>query len=173
MTLTLITPDMAEPQLDWLALTRALEAGHRLPRAQVHDVMMRRGTDNLLSRHAWIDGIGIAVKTADRVDDRRPRFGSPRTHRLLKSLGWRVNHKRVERIWKEENMQVRKKQHKKRRLPACRVVCSVRDILVEKEKQEKHELRAILILNDYFDTVLVHSDPSLVKIEETFLHFDP
>jgi predicted glycosyltransferase len=61
---------------------------------------------------------------------------------------------------------------KKRRLPACRVVCSVRDILVEKEKQEKHELRAVLILNDYFDTVLVHSDPNLVRIEETFLQID-
>lgn len=61
---------------------------------------------------------------------------------------------------------------KKRRLPACKVVCSVRDILVEKEKQEKHELRAVLILNDYFDAVLVHSDPNLVKIEETFLHID-
>jgi predicted glycosyltransferase len=28
------------------------------------------------------------------------------------------------------------------------------------------------LLNNYFDTVLVHSDPSLVKIEETFLHMD-
>ena len=61
---------------------------------------------------------------------------------------------------------------KKGRLPECGVVCSVRDILVEKEKQEKHDLRTILILNDYFDTVLVHSDPSLVKIEETFLQLD-
>lgn len=61
---------------------------------------------------------------------------------------------------------------KKRRLPACGVVCSVRDFLVEKEKQEKHELRAIFTLNDYFDVVLVHSDPSLVKIEETFLRAD-
>jgi predicted glycosyltransferase len=60
----------------------------------------------------------------------------------------------------------------KHRLPDCGVVCSVRDILVEKEKQEKHELRAILTLNDYFDAVLVHSDPSLVKIGETFLHID-
>jgi transposase InsO family protein len=32
-------------------------------------------------------------------------------------LGWRVNHKRVERIWREECLQVPKKQHKKRRLP--------------------------------------------------------
>ena len=52
-----------------------------------------------------------------RIVDRRPRFGSPRVHRLLKALGWRVNHKRVERIWREECMQVPKKQHKKRRLP--------------------------------------------------------
>ena len=53
-----------------------------------------------------------------RIADRRPRFGSPRTHRLLQALGWRVNHKRVERIWQEENMQVPHKQHKRRRLPS-------------------------------------------------------
>ena len=53
-----------------------------------------------------------------RIADRRPRFGSPRTHRLLQALGWRVNHKRVERIWQEENMQVPHKQHTRRRLPS-------------------------------------------------------
>ena len=53
-----------------------------------------------------------------RIADRRPRFGSPRTHRLLQALGWRVNHKRVERIWQEENMQVPHKQHKRPRLPS-------------------------------------------------------
>jgi len=52
---------------------------------------------------------------------------------------------------------------------ACRVVCSVRDILVEKEDQQKHEGRAVDTLNRYFDAVLVHSDPSLIKFEETFL----
>ena len=51
-----------------------------------------------------------------RIADHRPRFGSPRTHRLLQTLGWRVNHKRIERIWREENMQVPEKQHKRRRL---------------------------------------------------------
>ncbi len=35
---------------------------------------------------------------------------------MLLAAGWLVNHKRVERIWKEENMQVPKKQHKRRRL---------------------------------------------------------
>ena len=50
----------------------------------------------------------------------------------------------------------------------CRVVCSVRDILVEKEDQQKHEGRAVYTLNRYFDAVLVHSDPNLIKFEETF-----
>ena len=50
----------------------------------------------------------------------------------------------------------------------CAVVCSVRDILVEKEDQQRHEGRAVDTLNRYFDAVLVHSDPNLIKFEETF-----
>jgi predicted glycosyltransferase len=48
----------------------------------------------------------------------------------------------------------------------------VRDILVEKENQQKHEGRAIKALNRAFDAVLVHSDPKLFKLEETFFRFD-
>ena len=51
----------------------------------------------------------------------------------------------------------------------CGVVCSVRDILVEKEDQQRHEGLALDTLNRYFDAVLVHSDPNLIKFEETFL----
>ncbi|UCE54189.1 MAG: glycosyl transferase [Desulfobacterales bacterium] len=58
------------------------------------------------------------------------------------------------------------------RLPSCGVVCSLRDILVEKEDQERHESRAVRTLNRYFDAVLVHADPGFVKIEETFFHLD-
>jgi predicted glycosyltransferase len=54
------------------------------------------------------------------------------------------------------------------RLPRCGVVCSVRDILVEKETPEKHEARAVGVLNRFFDAVLVHADPRLVRLEETF-----
>jgi len=50
----------------------------------------------------------------------------------------------------------------------CGVVCSVRDILVEKEDQQKHEGRAVDTLNRFFDAVLVHSDSKLIKFEETF-----
>ncbi|MFO1174786.1 MAG: ornithine cyclodeaminase [Paracoccaceae bacterium] len=63
MSLTIIGPE-AEAKLDWLALTDALAAGHALPRAEVADTLLRRGADTLLTRSAWIDGMGIAVKGA-------------------------------------------------------------------------------------------------------------
>jgi predicted glycosyltransferase len=53
-------------------------------------------------------------------------------------------------------------------LPPCRVICSVRDILVEKEDTERHETRAVEVLNRWFDAVLVHADPAVVRLEETF-----
>ena len=59
-----------------------------------------------------------------------------------------------------------------KRLPCGSVVCSVRDILVEKEDRDKHESRVVKTLNHYFKAVLVHADPQLVKISETFDHFD-
>jgi putative transposase len=47
----------------------------------------------------------------------RPRFGAARIHRLLIERHWRVNRKRVHRLWKRENMQVPQKQRRKRRFP--------------------------------------------------------
>ena len=63
----------AEAHLDWLALTRALEAGHLLPRAEIGDTFLYRGRDTVLSRAAWIDGLGIAVKTATIYPDNPTR----------------------------------------------------------------------------------------------------
>jgi len=51
-----------------------------------------------------------------RVARRRPRFGSPRVHQTIVATGWQVNHKRVHRLWKQEHMQVPRKQHRRRRL---------------------------------------------------------
>ena len=51
-----------------------------------------------------------------RIARRRPRFGSPRICDALRTRGWKVNHKRIERLWREEGMQVPKKQHRKRRI---------------------------------------------------------
>ena len=46
-----------------------------------------------------------------------PRYGSERVHELLVGTGWRVNSKRVHRLWKQEHLQVPRKQRKRRRLP--------------------------------------------------------
>ncbi|MEM7641122.1 MAG: ornithine cyclodeaminase [Pseudomonadota bacterium] len=63
MSVPFIGPE-AESKLDWLALTRALAAGHDLPRAEIGDTFLYRDPDTLLSRAAWIDGLGALVKTA-------------------------------------------------------------------------------------------------------------
>ena len=59
-----ISFDAGEALLDWIALTDALAAGHDLPKAEIGDTFLYRGKDTLLSRAAWIDGLGIAVKSA-------------------------------------------------------------------------------------------------------------
>jgi ornithine cyclodeaminase len=64
MSVTMIPFAEGEARLDWLALTEALEAGHLLPRAEIGDTFLYRGGDTLLTRSAWIDGLGIAVKSA-------------------------------------------------------------------------------------------------------------
>ncbi|MEP2919823.1 ornithine cyclodeaminase [Sulfitobacter sp.] len=56
--------DAGEKLLDWIALTDALAAGHSLPRAEIGDTFLYRDPDTLLSRAAWIDGMGMAVKSA-------------------------------------------------------------------------------------------------------------
>lgn len=44
------------------------------------------------------------------------RYGSPKITGLIRNSGWYVNHKRVERIWQREHLQVPKKQPKRGRL---------------------------------------------------------
>ncbi len=40
------------------------------------------------------------------------RYGYRRITALLRAEGWKVNHKRVERIWREEGLRVPRKQPK-------------------------------------------------------------
>lgn len=54
-----------EALLDWRGLTEALAKGHDHPKAEIGDTFLYRGEDTLLSRAAWIDGLGMAVKTAN------------------------------------------------------------------------------------------------------------
>lgn len=52
-----------EANLDWLELAHALADGHQRPRAEIEDTFLYRGKDTLLCRSAWVDGLGLAVKS--------------------------------------------------------------------------------------------------------------
>lgn len=57
---------------------------------------------------------------------------------------------------------------RQRRLCPSRVVCSLRDVLVEKNDTHAYESRVIAALNQWFDALLIHSDAAIVKLDETF-----
>ncbi|MCM2562782.1 ornithine cyclodeaminase [Lutimaribacter sp. EGI FJ00015] len=76
MTVPFIPFDAGEKLLDWLALCAAFDAGHRLPKAQIDDIFLYRDPDTLLNRAAWIDGMGLAVKSAS-VFPGNPGRGKP------------------------------------------------------------------------------------------------
>ncbi|WP_187429322.1 Delta(1)-pyrroline-2-carboxylate reductase [Roseobacter fucihabitans] len=64
MSVTVIPFEAGEAALDWVALTEALAAGHLLPKAEITDTFLYRDPDTLLNRAAWVDGLGLAVKSA-------------------------------------------------------------------------------------------------------------
>ncbi|MEJ7891608.1 MAG: IS3 family transposase [Solirubrobacteraceae bacterium] len=47
---------------------------------------------------------------------RRPRWGYRQAHTHLRDLGWQVNRKRVQRVWREEGLRVPQRTRKRRRL---------------------------------------------------------
>lgn len=51
---------------------------------------------------------------------------------------------------------------------ATKVVCSLRDILVRKSDQARHEAWVCSLMNRYFDLLLIHADPRLQRLDETF-----
>jgi ornithine cyclodeaminase len=59
-----IVPKEAEALLTWGGLLAAIEAGHRLARPPIKDLLVSRGEDALLDRATWIDGMGALVKVA-------------------------------------------------------------------------------------------------------------
>ncbi|MEL6492619.1 MAG: glycosyltransferase [Cyanobacteria bacterium J06621_3] len=49
-----------------------------------------------------------------------------------------------------------------------KIVSSLRDIVVTKSNQARHEAKVVRLLNQYFDQLLIHGDPALHPIEESF-----
>jgi putative transposase len=57
---------------------------------------------------------------------KHPRYGYRRIWALLRAEGWRVNRKRVYRLWRRQGLKVPRKQRKKRRLGSSANGCARR-----------------------------------------------
>lgn len=49
-----------------------------------------------------------------------------------------------------------------------KIVSSLRDIVVTKQDQGKHEAKICRLMNQYFDQLLIHGDPNLHPLEDSF-----
>ena len=89
-----------------------------------------------------------------------PRYGSERAHQMLIGTGWRVNFKRVHRLWKQEHFQVPSKQRKRRRLPGQSANGCVRhkalhrnhvwsyDFLVDRT-EDGRQLKLLVVIDEF------------------------
>jgi len=121
-----------------------------------------RGTQR--HRPRKVDGDRELLGVMRKIVETFPRHGSERTHRVLTGPeafgGWKVNFKRVHRIWKEEHMQVPKKQRKRRRLPGSSANGCVRhralhrnhvwsyDFLTERT-EDGRQLRILVVIDEF------------------------
>jgi len=64
LSIKIIGFEDGEAALSWDGLSDAFAKGHAFPKAEIGDTFLYRDPDTLLSRSAWIDGLGVAVKSA-------------------------------------------------------------------------------------------------------------
>ena len=50
----------------------------------------------------------------------------------------------------------------------ARIVSSLRDIVVTKQDQARHEAKICKLINQYFDLLLIHGDPEFMPLERSF-----
>jgi len=73
-----------------------------------------------------VDDTEIRVRLRQLAEQRR-RFGSPRLHVLLRREGYLINHKRTERLYREEGLSLRLKRRRKR--------CSILRVVMNKPQR--------------------------------------
>lgn len=59
----IIDQSTIDNRANWHDIVTALIDGHKLPKAQISDQFLTREKDTLLSRSAWVDGLGFGVKS--------------------------------------------------------------------------------------------------------------
>jgi transposase InsO family protein len=69
------------------------------------------------------DGEAALLKEILKLVRQHPRFGYRRIGRMLQAAGWKVNLKRIYRLWRREGLKVPRKQRKKRSLGTGENAC--------------------------------------------------
>ncbi len=95
-----------------------------------------------------------------KLATRYGRYGYRRITALLRQESWRVNHKRVERIWSREGLKVPKKQPKRGRfwlndgsctrlkISSTRTMCGAREAMVARTADDR-AFRMLTIIDEY------------------------
>ena len=80
------------------------------------------GQHRSTQRHGRRRAEGEQVLRAElrKFSAQRPRWGYRRAHHRLREVGWEVNRKRVQRLWREEGLRVPVRKRKRRRLGESR-----------------------------------------------------
>lgn len=66
--------------------------------------------------HKKLDGNIVLRKILRTEADKHKKYGCVMLYRLIRNKGYKVNHKRIERLYREENLALRRRK-KKRKLP--------------------------------------------------------
>lgn len=115
------------------------------------------------------------------------RYGYRRITGLLRLRGWRVNHKRIERLWRREGLKVPKKQPKRRRLwfndgscvrlrPACKDHVWTYDF-VQDRTHDGRSFRMLTVVDEFTRECLaidvarkLTSEDVLERLSDLFIH---
>lgn len=111
--------------------TRRRDAvGHVAKRLSVSERKACRALGQARSTQRYRPGRNVEEERLEKrileLVGERPRFGARRIHAVLVAEGWRVNRKRVHRLWKRNGLRVPVRQSKKRRLGSGANACSRR-----------------------------------------------
>ena len=81
-----ISEEHIDKLLTWSEITDALFSVHQKPEADINDILLQSKNSSLLSRAAWVENYGIAVKTATIFPDNATKFQDLPTVQSLVTL---------------------------------------------------------------------------------------
>jgi putative transposase len=107
-----VTPQQQRAAADYLRETYSISQRHA-------SRLLGRARSTIRYRHRQRSGEDALIKAIRRLARRHPRFGYKRIHARLKRQGWRVNGKRVRRLWNELGLRraPRRKKSRKSAMP--------------------------------------------------------